>query len=64
MAGNKHYRGNEYTRNNRRIVGRVIFYAVPVVSRKVGDWFFLELLVNLYILFVTLVINLASLRPF
>jgi hypothetical protein len=34
----KRYRGNEYTLNNRRIVGRVIFYAVRIVSRKVGDY--------------------------
>jgi hypothetical protein len=27
--------GNEYTRNNRRIVGPVVFYAARVVSRKV-----------------------------
>jgi hypothetical protein len=33
----KRYRGNEYTRNNRRIVGRVVFNVVRVVSRKVGD---------------------------
>jgi hypothetical protein len=32
----KHYRGNEYTRNYRRIVGRVYFYAVRVISRKVN----------------------------
>jgi hypothetical protein len=31
------YRGNEYTRNNRRIVGRVVFNVARVVSRKVGD---------------------------
>jgi hypothetical protein len=31
------YRGNEYTRNNRRIVGRVIFNVARVVSRKVDD---------------------------
>jgi hypothetical protein len=29
-------RGNEYTRNNRRI-GRVVFDVARVVSRKVGD---------------------------
>jgi hypothetical protein len=40
----KGYRGNEYARNNRRIVGRVFFYAVCVVSRKVGDYFFPEVL--------------------
>jgi hypothetical protein len=32
----KRYRGNEYTSNNR-IVGRFVFCAVCVVSRKVGD---------------------------
>jgi hypothetical protein len=37
--------GNEYKRNNRKIVGRVIFSVIRVVSRKVGDWFFPELLV-------------------
>jgi hypothetical protein len=26
--------GNEYTRNNRRIVGSVVFYAVRVMSKK------------------------------
>jgi hypothetical protein len=39
-----HSRGNEYRRNNR-IAGCVIFYAVRVVSRKVGDQSFPELLV-------------------
>jgi hypothetical protein len=34
MAWYKRYRGNEYIRNNRRIVGRVVFYAVRVVSKK------------------------------
>jgi hypothetical protein len=33
----KRYRGNEYTRNSRRIVGLIVFYAVRIVSRKVGD---------------------------
>jgi hypothetical protein len=28
---------NEYKRNNRRIVGRVVFNVARVVSRKVGD---------------------------
>jgi hypothetical protein len=32
----KRYRGNEYTSKNRRTVGRVIFYAVRVVSRNVA----------------------------
>jgi hypothetical protein len=30
------YRDNEYTRNNRRIVGRVVLNVARVVSRKVG----------------------------
>jgi hypothetical protein len=51
MARQKRYRGNEYTRNNRRIVGRVVFNVAHVVSWKVGDWFFPELIV-IY-LFVT-----------
>jgi hypothetical protein len=33
----KTYRGNEYTRNDRRIVGRVVFNVARVSSRKVGD---------------------------
>jgi hypothetical protein len=33
----KRYRGNEYTHNNRKIVGCVVFYAVRYVSREVGD---------------------------
>jgi hypothetical protein len=32
--GKKCYRGNEYTRNNRRLVRRVVFYAVHVVSKE------------------------------
>jgi hypothetical protein len=32
--GKKCYRGNKYTRNNRRIVGRVVFFTIRVVSRK------------------------------
>jgi hypothetical protein len=32
-------------RNNRRTVSHVVFYAVCVVSRNVGDQFFPELLV-------------------
>jgi hypothetical protein len=31
----KHNIGNEYTSNNRRIVGRVVFYAVRVLLRKI-----------------------------
>jgi hypothetical protein len=42
----KRYRGNEYTRNNRRIVGRVVFNVAHFVSRNVGDWFFPELVLN------------------
>jgi hypothetical protein len=42
------YCGNEYTCNNRRIVGGVVFYLVVSYQRKVGDWFFPELLVNLH----------------
>jgi hypothetical protein len=33
------------TRNKRRIVGRVVFNVARVISRKVGDLFFPELLV-------------------
>jgi hypothetical protein len=36
-GGSKLYRGNEYTRNNRSIVGRVVFNVTRVVTRKVGD---------------------------
>jgi hypothetical protein len=28
---------NEYTRNNRRIVGRIVFSVACVISREVGD---------------------------
>jgi hypothetical protein len=38
--GQKSYRGNEYTRNNRRIVGRVISFAVRDVSKE-GRWLIL-----------------------
>jgi hypothetical protein len=31
----KRYRGNEYTRNSRRIVGLFVFNVARVVSRKV-----------------------------
>jgi hypothetical protein len=30
----KRYRRNEYTRHNRRIVGRIVFYAVSVMSKE------------------------------
>jgi hypothetical protein len=33
----KRYHGNEYTRDNRRIVSLVVFYAVRVASMDVGD---------------------------
>jgi hypothetical protein len=32
--GKKRYLGNEYTRNNSRIVERVVFYVICVVSKK------------------------------
>jgi hypothetical protein len=34
MARQQRYRGSEYTRSNRRIVGSVDFHAVRVVSKK------------------------------
>jgi hypothetical protein len=45
LVKKKNYSGKEYTPNNRRIVGRVVFYAVGVVSRKIGDYFFAQFLV-------------------
>jgi hypothetical protein len=36
----KSYRGNIYTRDNGRIVGRVTFYAVRVISKEIR-WLFL-----------------------
>jgi hypothetical protein len=36
MAQYKRYCGNEYTRNNRIIDGRIIFNVAHVVSRKGG----------------------------
>jgi hypothetical protein len=47
MARLKRYRSNEYARNNG-IVGRVVLYAVRAIWRKVGDYFFPELLVVLH----------------
>jgi hypothetical protein len=44
-AWKKYCRGNEYIRDNRTIVGRVVFNVARVVSRKVGKYFFQELLV-------------------
>jgi hypothetical protein len=43
------FNGNKYTRNNRRTVGRAVFYAIRVVSKEEGDYFFLELLVKYYL---------------
>jgi hypothetical protein len=37
VARQKRYRGNEYTRNNKRIVGRVVSYAVSVVSKEINS---------------------------
>jgi hypothetical protein len=31
------YRGNEYTCNNRKVVGCVVFYVIRAVLREVGD---------------------------
>jgi hypothetical protein len=45
----KRYRGKEYARNNKRIVGRITFNVASVISRKVGDYFFPELLVEIKI---------------
>jgi hypothetical protein len=36
---------NQYISNNKRVVTRVVFCAVRVVSNKIGRHFFLELLV-------------------
>jgi hypothetical protein len=46
--GKKSYRGNEYTRINRKIVGRVVLYAVLVVSQESRWQFFPELLAILF----------------
>jgi hypothetical protein len=37
LGKKKRYGGNEYTRNNRKIIGLVIFYAVRVVSKERSD---------------------------
>jgi hypothetical protein len=42
----KHVLAAANTNNNRRIVGRFMFYAVRVVSKKVGDSFFPELVLK------------------
>jgi hypothetical protein len=34
--------GKEHTRNNRRIIRRIVLYEIRIVSWKVGDQFFLE----------------------
>jgi hypothetical protein len=44
--GKKHYCGNEYTHNSVRIVGCTIFHVICVITGKVGDMFFPELLVT------------------
>jgi hypothetical protein len=33
----KGYRGNDYTQNNKRISGRIVFYAVRVISSKLDN---------------------------
>jgi hypothetical protein len=33
----KCHNNNVYTRNNKRIVGRFVFYAIRFVTRTVGD---------------------------
>jgi hypothetical protein len=42
----KHVAAATNTRNNTGIVGPVVFFAVRVLSRKEGNLFFPELLVN------------------
>jgi hypothetical protein len=43
------------TPNDRKIVGHVIFYAPHVVTSKVGDWFFPELLVIIIIIIIIII---------
>jgi hypothetical protein len=38
------YSGNKYAHNDKRTAVHVAFYMVQVISRKVGDYFFPELL--------------------
>jgi hypothetical protein len=45
LGKKKRYRCNEYTRSNRKIIGRFVYCVVRVVSRRVGEQFFPELLV-------------------
>jgi hypothetical protein len=45
-SGEKSYRGNEYILNKRGNIGRVIFYAVRVVSKEIDNCFFPELRVS------------------
>jgi uncharacterized membrane protein YvlD (DUF360 family) len=51
----KYYRGNEYTRNNKIIVGRIIFYAVRIISKEIRrlvlPWTFH--IFSLYLLYIT-----------
>jgi hypothetical protein len=42
----KRHGSNEYSCSNRRVVGRAVFYAVHVVSKEAGDYFFPEHLVK------------------
>jgi hypothetical protein len=35
--GKDRYRGKGYIRNNRRIAGRVVSYAIRLILRKAGD---------------------------
>jgi hypothetical protein len=44
----KSYRSNKYTPNDRRIVGRVVLYAIRVRSKKSNSLVFPELLVEIY----------------
>jgi hypothetical protein len=45
QLGKKHYHGNKYT-HNRRNVGYITFYDIRIITRKVGNMFFPELLVT------------------
>jgi hypothetical protein len=49
LSNEKRYRSNQYIHNNRIIVGRVLFYAVRVVSRKAEHQFFPEIVFILYL---------------
>jgi hypothetical protein len=54
----KDYGANEYTHNNKRIVEGVVFYAVGVVSKKVGDYLLPGLLVSLFSSFPFVSLNI------